>query len=374
MQVRFEPENCGAEEVNAHKYAGLAWPSLFVIITATYAYWASQRELVSSRPIVPGVVGVPEPVPTPGIQTLHSRMWEDPLSIANQNWKTRLESGAITDLPWAPGRDAELITDEDLSKLADSNFVEQLRSYAPLTQSNSANSYQQHFADLVRTNPTLCLPVLIPGGPYAESKEKRMRVRYSIVTALAESGYHLQYPERMSYLPLKVWVRTLRGWIGSPIVLPIKLYRADNSPTQILVLWIDESQIGLRPLLALHRILNDVFSAVKVSDQDNLQVALIGPAASGMLKEIEEEVNHLAEARETIRSVETDSSNSLTRWEHWKIAGYDPQCAPRLIRGFCPLLREPCMIGQEDTNSPIPIYSSRATIEKVGFAKQPYFH
>ena len=84
--------------MNAQKYAGAVWPLALVLLTGIYGYWAVQRELVSSRPSVTGEYDVPDPVPPLGIRSLHSRLWQDPLSTAYDHWKALPEEERATDL------------------------------------------------------------------------------------------------------------------------------------------------------------------------------------------------------------------------------------------------------------------------------------
>ena len=83
--------------MNAQKYAGAVWPFALVLLTGIYGYWAVQRELVSSRPPVAGE-HVPDPGPPLGIRSLHSRLWQDPLSTAYEHWKALPQEQRATDL------------------------------------------------------------------------------------------------------------------------------------------------------------------------------------------------------------------------------------------------------------------------------------
>jgi hypothetical protein len=270
--------------MNAKNYAGIAWPSIFLVLTGTYAYWASQRELVSSRPSTPGQFDVPDPVPTPGVRTIHSRMWEDPLARAYQHWKSldnrERASGLRTIADKEAGEPAGSVFNAVINVLsADKGWAETSRV------ANLRNDMKEHYRDLVDKGATICLPVFVSGGPYAEDKERRMRTRYAVVTALAESGYALKTSDQIDYLVAKVFVRVLRGWQEREIVVPVKLYRDDhNKRPQVLVLWINEVELGLRPLLATHRILNEIFSDVK--NRENLDISIVGPTSSDALQKM----------------------------------------------------------------------------------------
>jgi hypothetical protein len=298
--------------MDMQKLSGLIWPSLVVMLTGVYAYWATQGELVSSRPRSLGKYDVPDPVPTPGMETLHARLWQDPLSISYEDWKRRGFNS-----PWQ-GSSAEsdnpvnLLSCLDGPRLAErarrtAAGLREGKEEAPKSpespgglddQSSMRLAFLRHLVDQSSIE-TICMPVFVPGGPYAEDKESRMRIRYAVVTAMAESGYVLKYSRQMSYVTVRVSVRVLRGWEECEIVVPIKLYRKQNASNQVLVLWINESQLGLRPLLATHRILNQFFG--DVSDTEKLSVRIVGPASSDTLDLIASEMRNVYGAAERIR-------------------------------------------------------------------------
>ncbi|MEX0679552.1 MAG: hypothetical protein WD063_20935 [Pirellulales bacterium] len=373
--------------MKVENYAQLAWPGLLAILASTYVYWASQQELVSSRPSSPGKYEVPDPVPAPGVRTVHCRMWEDPISSAYQHWKALPEQHSRnlrTVMDWqleslqkaaASSRDAADTSvrpsEGDPAGLNDwlTTLQRTLTYLATLTADSSdirAKEMREHFRDLVdKTEPfaTLCLPVFLPGSPYAEDKEKRMRIRYAVDTALSESGYHPKDSSHLDYVVPKVFVRVLRGWQQSEIVVPVKLYRHETHDSgdaaqkrpQVLVFWINEPELGLRPLLAMHRILQAVFS--RVNKGDKLKIAIIGPASSDALSNIAAEVKQIVD----------DPRSSLS---HWRIASYEPRQAQQ---GFSPLWRPKPTDNQCEAQGPILIFSPRATgdikFEDTYFAK-----
>src|SRR5262249_23102570 len=84
-----------------------------------------------------------------GEQTLDARLWEDPLASFEKDAKQAAEAGD------ALGR-----------------LTEQIRTRR-----------------LIDTNAVLVLPVTVPGGPYSEDRESRIRSRFAVVSALSEAGY-----------------------------------------------------------------------------------------------------------------------------------------------------------------------------------------
>ncbi len=264
--------------MNEPKHSSFAGPLVIILFTSIYGYWVAQRELVSSRPSVPGRYDVPDPVPNPGSNTAHSRIWQDPLSTAYADSKRRGSDLSGSKPLTFQDKDLESAVSKALGKAADVGGASD-----PLVQ--------EHFRSLVDGLHTVCLPVFVSGGPYAEDKEQRMRIRYAVTAALAESGYHLKYSRRMSYVQTRISIRVLRGWQERDVVVPVKLYRGKGRKPQVLVLWINEEELGLRPLLATHRILNRLFGTVQ--KPENLDVSMIGPATSGTLEHMALEIAHI---------------------------------------------------------------------------------
>ncbi len=343
------------------------WPMVLVLVTGIYGYWAVQRELVSSRPEV-SKSDMRPPVPTPGVKTVHARVWEDPLGA--------VEADASDTQPTT----LRLIHDWTLHNYeAPPDPRRTIPGFPEIGEKEKQqvaqrkNATQTFFAELAQ-KPTLCLPVLLPGGPFAEDKEKRMRIRYAVATALSASGYHLPYSKRMSYFRSRVFVRVLLGWQENDVVVPVKLYKpANESHKQILVFWINESSIGKRPLLTLHRILQQVFGSVTEVHRDNVEIRVIGPSNSDTLELINDELKCLAKQRcfmdevqewqegnPTLDAFARASDGGYEEFLHWYVESYSPlkYTDPWITRGLA------------DTSEAACIYSARATetleLEKYG--------
>ncbi len=348
------------------------------VVIGIYGYWAGQRQLVSSRPMQPSQYDVADPLASRGVFTLHSRMWEDPLSTAYKHWKQLPQEERGAHPLMVP--DSE-VPPEDVRKMARSaggkptkRFGELLAEFvATWLQPHGVRALRDHvkddlaamqeqFRNIVDESgklTTLCLPVFVPGGPYAEDKERRMRIRYAVVTALAEAGYHLKFSRQMSYVVPRVNVRVFRGWQERPIVVPVKLYRPESCPNdvrvarpQILLLWINESELGLRPLLATHRILNAIFS--EVTKTDKLDVAIIGPASSDTLSVIVKELDSIKEKKGG--KIEEEKGYKLR--DHWKIGAY---CPLKPLAGSAPMWPRMGSKNPDKPPRPVAIFSPRAT-------------
>lgn len=297
--------------MDTKKYAGAAWPVMFVLLSGIYGYWALQRELISARPSVPGTQEVPPPMPPVGVHSIHSRLWDDPLLGASEDWESFRDKNAapvaasfsdsdnLTYLVQQAATSRPRKASDEGDCLIPGQAAQQKNARKDCATENDpfaqeTKGMQTFFRSLVDEKKTICMPVLLPGGPYGEDKETRMRTRYAVVTALAESGYST-YSTRLMYAVVRIQVRVLRGWQERELVVPFTRYTGSTSDQpQVFVLWINESELELRPLLAIHRLLNVMFT--DVTKPKNLQVSIIGPTNSGMLQEMSEDIGHINDA------------------------------------------------------------------------------
>lgn len=137
--------------------------SLLLIFTLVGCALLVSKRLTSDRPVTPtgkssGAIGG---------QTLQARLWEDPFHPVEEGQ----ERSGLPDL-----------TDEIAAHKADGDQV-------------------------------LLLPVMIPGGPYGEDQESRIRSRFAIVSALGQSGYAPEDAEHIGAVEMK-WPTTqeLERW------------------------------------------------------------------------------------------------------------------------------------------------------------------
>jgi hypothetical protein len=240
--------------------------------------------------------------------------------------------------------------------------AEQMRAVKK-TPGRYRRDMQVMYGSIADQAPTLCLAVFVSGEPYAEDKEQRLRVRYAVESALAESDYHLSYARRLSYVVPKIFVRGSGGWEEREIVLPLKFYQSNDGESdglaqdsgveaapavrpQVLVLWINETELGELPLLATHRLLHAVFCRIKTANQDKFKVAIIGPTNSDVLQKMADECAAI-------------EGNTGEGREDWMVSSYRPL---GLQLGFSPLWRSMPRSEQQDYES-IQVFSPYATAD-----------
>ena len=311
---------------------GMVVPGAFILVLWILGYYTATWDLTTPRPR--GEPRESESLPTPGgIRADHSRLWEDP--FATIPWDKIGQT-----VPAAPSGACDLYRNLQVLFGCDwpkgnpepyqgtfTAIVNKFRDEGstrpnagggsaclcqPVIESIRAAVSGESKADEPQGEPSaarqiLCMPVMVAGGPSEDDSEQRMRIRYAVLAALGTRHFQLGLPNRMSYVlvPIIVEMRDVGGLVKRRIAVPIKLFvpdpvrrdepeqtcrgedRTESEPfSAVLVCWINQTQLGSRPLLAICQILNELFS-----DDVKQQVAvrIIGPVGSDMLRTIAEE-------------------------------------------------------------------------------------
>ena len=143
------------------------------------------------------------------------------------------------------------------------------------------------------------IAVMVDGGPYFESIERRRRIRYAIISSLIAQGYHAEDRDHIRYFghlpePWRYYDPQNENRVMStaerqmPEIVPYEWFQSDqeNSPS-IALLWINESQIATRPLSKLWVIKNELQLAGLSAIKNNLVTVnscqVVNPSKSGEL-------------------------------------------------------------------------------------------
>lgn len=120
----------------------------------------------------------------------------------------------------------------------------------------------------VEWKPLLCLPVIVPGGPFEDDRELRTRACYAVAAALASCGYQVDQSDRMTYLQLggvRVVVPATGESKDQDITVPLQVFTRSSAQgpnaARVLVLWINEDDLGEKPLNVLGQVLDRIFPA-----------------------------------------------------------------------------------------------------------------
>jgi len=155
------------------------------------------------------------------------------------------------------------------------------------------------------------LAVMVPGGPYAEDKEWRLRTRYAVISALTELGYAPHDSEHIDYVDFsricQASLRELRAMNDEPQDEEEKKYRSKKADLEaktffchmgsfmpyewftkgygenkkaVFLLWLNSSEFvsaeHTRPVKMLGFLKNRIFDSNEASRFD-----IIGPFGSG---------------------------------------------------------------------------------------------
>ena len=124
------------------------------------------------------------------------------------------------------------------------------------------------------------LAVTLPGGPYQEDAEQRMRRRYAVLSALANQDAAPQDEQHIGYFhpesEMHLQKRVAFEWWSMP-----------DDKKKVLLLWVDESSLLKYPAEKLKTLL---CQAILKSPSDHIHYAVIGPNTSTLLRDMLNEV------------------------------------------------------------------------------------
>jgi hypothetical protein len=216
-----------------------------------------QEERPSSRPV---------PSSHAAAQDVDARLWQDPFSAIKDANK---EAQKVF---------IEANNDGKTKRLAVAVITEESSPHKP---GQIYNNYTPTAEDKITV-----LAVTLPGGPYQEDEEQRMRRRYAVLSALANQGATPEDEQHIGYFqptkPAKdfdLQKKVAFEWWSLP-----------DDKNKVLLLWVDESSLFGKPVAKLKELLGQVRQAKpeNVSLQFNNKV--IGPNTSTLLWELLKEV------------------------------------------------------------------------------------
>ena len=186
----------------------------------------------------------------------------------------------------------------------------------------------------VGVDQLVVMPVLVYGGFYSESIEKRRRRRYAVLSAAFAQSYrptnaeiigHLEValeqsgkPDKKYSVPFE-WLEPNDAYYDEEDSTLTNTASTDKPP-HILLLWLDEHQFGATQLQELSELLQRI---VKIVARDraldlNVSVKLLGPSGSRRLHGMVSEVTEL------IRPAGNSETGSAIVPDAWEFSIYSP--------------------------------------------------
>ncbi|QOJ19424.1 MAG: hypothetical protein HRU77_01165 [Gammaproteobacteria bacterium] len=177
-----------------------------------------------------------------------------------------------------------------------------------------------------KSGEVIILAVMVPGGPYAEDREMRLRSRYATISALLAQGYVPEDADHIGFIHFAKFCKKTINKTGQtqketpdicnlPAVMPYEWFdnlettkRAKDRPGKVLVLWLDNDAFyrADKPLYMID-LLNSLITTAykKTSEIDKksstksdapipeINFHIIGPSNSDTLEKIYQEVSRL---------------------------------------------------------------------------------
>ena len=110
----------------------------------------------------------------------------------------------------------------------------------------------------------LIIPKIIPGETTDKARESRIRHRHAMELAFVSSGYQMYIPDSMTYVQATFEsYLTKTEHTEKKVFVPVTLYRKQTQEKELLLLvfWVNQEQLGERPMLALAQMLNSILAS-----------------------------------------------------------------------------------------------------------------
>ena len=303
---------------NEEKAATIPWLPLITLIGVGSGVLLFFPKLTSSRPGGgdPQLAGS-----TFDEQTINARLWQDPLGVAGADWEKNEKQSEEKSQNYR-----ELHSVAYFQKLLINKCFAESANF-PLIQS-TIYPLEEELSFGKQAKQLQILAVMIPGGPYIEDVERRLRARRAVIEGLGRAGYDPEKDDEIGYfyvpwqpLESKVTdcVRVLeknriedeegRFLIKSGIQPARRNWKGPNAPgllvpyewceqttftterktvARVLVLWLTDDAFFDAPLARLADLISwfrlKLFCAFQVSDFLPLSIfTVLGPDNSGTL-------------------------------------------------------------------------------------------
>jgi hypothetical protein len=204
------------------------------------------------------------PEPTISREDVPARLWEDPFAAVRRSLDQRRELASVD----GGNKDKRVHTPENLEK-----YLEEL--LGPAGEKSNLK--------------LTVLVAMVPGGPYAENREFRRRVRYAVLSGLSGSGFTPN-----DELHVGFWQHPKTD-ADPALDIPFEAHIRDDGV--VLVLWLADESLLANPLQRLNNIFRSVAGEKVVCrpNQDGINVGqltkegcvslrLVGPWRSGTLQ------------------------------------------------------------------------------------------
>lgn len=288
---------------------GIPWLPLITLIMVGGGLLIAFQPLTSSRP---GGGNTRLAVDTFDDQAVDARLWQDPWGVA------------VADLE-KPQKDG---TAHSITRFQDRLMEECFPKVPTRTPEENARSAKKEKELQILARRLQVLAVMIPGGPYVEDVERRLRSRRAVIEGLETTGYGPEKDHQIAYFcipwpnidpniaacvstlqknrgedetrwfPRTPEIRSTRSTaiVAGDLIVPYEWYeltRRDDSekPERLLVLWLIDDAFRDAPLARLADLIS--WFRFTICDQDPFLPVfkVLGPDNSGTLRKMVIEAN-----------------------------------------------------------------------------------
>jgi len=174
---------------NDEKAATIPWLPLITLIGVGSGVLLFFPKLTSSRPGGgdPQLAGS-----TFDQQTINARLWQDPLGVAGADWEKYEKQSEEKSQNYR-----ELHSVAFFQKLLINKCFAESANF-PLIQS-TIYPLEEELSFEKQAKQLQILAVMIPGGPYVEDVERRLRARRAIIEGLGRAGYDPEKDDEIGY-------------------------------------------------------------------------------------------------------------------------------------------------------------------------------
>lgn len=289
-------------------------------------------------------------------EDVRSRLWQDPFEAVEQHLNQ-----------YPPKKE------EDLSSLSLSGTISQSeRGKSTFTgsatisqkkdQSASRNCNKPIMANSIKEFHCLIkkelkdekslyvLAVMVPGGPYAENHEWRMRNRYAVISGLYTGKYVPQDAEHIKFINFRDHCKKAAKFCDFPDYVPYEFFEPiapsntsitkNENEKKILVLWLNNDTFAhsLNILKTLDQLEKQI-QPISKTDKPPIKLNIIGPSNSHTLRQLYKEKDSLTKPNEYFQDnfifspFATADYGQLTNFmDKWKSKLSEQSLQNRIIR------------------------------------------
>jgi hypothetical protein len=265
----------------AGDWFGNPLPIVMVVLLAA-GIVAETVQLESARPTDPERVKF---VPT-SQQDVEARLWQDPFAAVEKHKKS-------PDQAIAP-------TGNIVKKFSRPDFLK------PPPRRHTPDVLLNRIKHLKGT--VTILAVSLFGTSYAEEAESRRRSRFAVISALDFHGYHPEDADTIGYFHLDA--SKPQSSDSEPAYdddVPYEWFGKEDTLPSVLVLWLKDEKLTSKPLTTLRNLSNKLKPS---SHESIINVKLIGPAGSAVLRTLGDELKNDAPLQQDDRVIEVYSPSA----------------------------------------------------------------